>query len=85
MSMKEWGKRHFSNDWTYRFSKGKKSVVTGGSSEERSSSQDFARPAEPLSSKPQPPPQKPLHAHGCTLLLCDNFYAHHLFFSIFFF
>ena len=69
MSMKEWGKRNFSNDWTHRF-KGKKSIVTGGSSsrsEERSRSRDFARPG-PLSSKHHPP-QKSSHAHGCTSLL----------------
>jgi hypothetical protein len=68
MSMKEWGKRHFSNDWTDRFT-GKKSIVTGGSSEERSRSRGFGKPEEPLSSKPHPSPQKPLHAHGCTTSL----------------
>ena len=65
MSMKEWGKRHFSNDWM----KGKKSIVTGGSSsrsEERSRSRDFAKPG-PSSSKPRSP-QKHSHSHGTSLL-----------------
>ena len=66
MSMKEWGKRHFSNDWI----KGKKSIFTGGSSsrsEEQSRSRDFAKPG-PLSSKPHPP-QKSSHSQGCISLL----------------
>jgi hypothetical protein len=84
MSMKEWGKRHFSNDWTYRF-KGKKSVVTGGSSEERSRSRDLAKPAEPLSSKPPPPAQKALHAEGCTPLLATQLFKLVAYFFSFFF
>ena len=67
-SMKEWGKRQFSNDWTHRF-KGKKSIVTGGSSEERSRSREFGKPEESISSKPPASPQKPLHhVPGCTTL-----------------
>ena len=67
ISVKEWGKRHFSNDWI----KGKKSIITGGSSSrsgERSRSRDFPRSAGPLSSKPHPA-QKSSHAQGCTSLL----------------
>ena len=87
VSMKEWGKRHFSNDWTHRF-KGMTSVVTGESSsrnEEGSKSQEFVRPEGPLSSKPPPLPQNPSHAHGCTSLLVTTLISWFTFSDLFFF
>ena len=82
LSMKEWGKRHFSNDWI----KGKTSIFKGGSStrsEERSRSRDFTSSVEPLSSKLHPT-QKSSHAEGCTFITCDNFRLVIYFFPIFF-